>query len=708
MKFVDAETNTELCARMALSAPLEATGRFMFMPAGQHVVHLSKGGTPLTVAVDVDPKEAAAALNAQLASVCANRAPQKPYCDFNHDRDKASFWPTKFVAEADGVYVEGEWSGSGKTAVESKDYRGFSPTFYTDAEIPDKPLRGKDRLEIPDGKLGSPKQPARIVCNPNAGLNFGGLVNEPAFTEIKPLFAKQAETAATSGDGQQQQTNDDMKKTIAELQAAKNNLEAQVNALNAKASRTEIENAQLEARRAELHSAEQDVKIAELEAAEVTRKTADADAAVKRAVERLAIPAQDTALQAKWKTNCANNPEMIVVLDAIPGTGSALTAKQTPNGTQVQVQAMRMGPAEAAKKLIELQGKNAQCVTPGEKLKHAKEVHLFYAKEIRDNKEFLEMPLDAATPADNIGTLAGTLVAQRTLELYKYEFPVLSQITSDYSDQPAQYNQTTTTRIVTVPAVMTYDATIDAATGRAKGWVIATQAITTDVSVTIDNHKAVELNFDANTLGSTARRLFDEQSEGAQYALGKAMVDSLYAKIVVGSYTTNAAFAEAAVDFGRRTFSKCKRILTVQGAPQANRFALINSPYMEKLEQDPTLVALATYQKPEIITDSQLPRISRFLPLEAPNLPTTSNMAAFFAHRSALLIQTRVPNDYTTVLGPSSGYGNVMVVTNPDTGMSVMLVQYVSHQGGYAGWRIAAMWGSAVGNEKGGQIVKSA
>ena len=106
-------------------------------------------------------------------------------------------------------------------------------------------------------------------------------------------------------------------------------------------------------------------------------------------------------------------------------------------------------------------------------------------------------------------------------------------------------------------------------------------------------------------------------------------------------------------------------------------------------------------------TDSQLPNISRFTPILAPNLPTTGNMAAFFGHRSSLMVQTRVPNDYTTIL-PGANNGQVMVVTNPDTGISVLLVQYVNHAGGYASWRIAAMWGSAVGNEKGGQIVKSA
>lgn len=690
-------------ARLVLAAPDSSVGRFMFMPKGDYVVNVSRAGVPVTVRVNVEPKAAAAALNAQLAEVIKNRAPQKPYCDFNHDRDKASFWPLEFVAEADGVYVVGEFSASGKSAIEGKDYRGFSPTFYTDAELPDKPLTGKTHIEVPAGKIGSAEKPAQIICNPRAGLNFGGLVNEPAFTEISPLWAKSA-GAPSEVSQQTTQQIEDMKKTIAELQAAKATLESQVAALQAKATRTDIENAQLDALNAKLESAAQSVKIAELEAADTTRRTNDAEAAVQRAVSRLAIGAQDTALQAKWKTNCANNPEMISVLDAMPGVAG--TAALAARSTQTQVQVTGTSPKDLAKAFVELNAKNMAIADVRDKIKQSREVNAFYAKEIRKNDLFLEMPLDAAVAADTVGTLAGTLVAQRTIEFYKYEFPALQLITTDYSDQPANYNQTTSTRIVTAPALMTYSATIGA-DGKPAGWVIATPAATTDANITIDNHKGVEIMFDANALASTARRLFDEQAGPAGYVLGKAMVDGLYAKIVTGTFASNAAFTESAVDFGRRTFSKASRILNNQGAPMQNRFCLMNSTYFEKLEQDPTLVTLAQYQKPEIITDSQLPRISRFLPIEAPNLPTTGNMAAFFGHKSSLMIQTRVPNDYSTIL-PGASYGNVMVVTNPDTGISVLLVQYVNHSGGYASWRIAAMWGTAVGNEKGGVIVKSA
>jgi hypothetical protein len=56
-----------------------------------------------------------------------------------------------------------------------------------------------------------------------------------------------------------------------------------------------------------------------------------------------------------------------------------------------------------------------------------------------------------------------------------------------------------------------------------------------------------------------------------------------------------------------------------------------------------------------------------------------------------------VPNDYTLAL-PGASNGNVSVVTNPDTGISVQLVQYVDHNLAAATARVATMYGVAVGN----------
>ena len=66
-----------------------------------------------------------------------------------------------------------------------------------------------------------------------------------------------------------------------------------------------------------------------------------------------------------------------------------------------------------------------------------------------------------------------------------------------------------------------------------------------------------------------------------------------------------------------------------------------------------------------------------------------------------------MPNDYTSVL-PGASYGNVQVITDPDLGISVMLVQYVDHKKGTATQRIALMYGTAAGQGNAGQLLKAA
>ena len=73
--------------------------------------------------------------------------------------------------------------------------RSFSPVFHVDA-----PRRN----------------PARIVYNPEAELNMGGLVNNPAFKNNLPLWAKDAGPSSRS---KTTTASSSMKKTQAELEA---------------------------------------------------------------------------------------------------------------------------------------------------------------------------------------------------------------------------------------------------------------------------------------------------------------------------------------------------------------------------------------------------------------------------------------------------------------------------------------------------------
>jgi hypothetical protein len=84
-----------------------------------------------------------------------------------------------------------------------------------------------------------------------------------------------------------------------------------------------------------------------------------------------------------------------------------------------------------------------------------------------------------------------------------------------------------------------------------------------------------------------------------------------------------------------------------------------------------------------------------------------ANLVGFAGSKSALVIATRTPNDYTTVM-PGASFGNVQMVSDPDIGITVMQVQYVNHTLGTATSRIALMYGVAPGQTAAGQLIKAA
>ncbi len=157
-----------------------AEGVLMYMPGGDHTITPSQGGKPVTVTVRVD-EPAAERLEQQRAKLAASG--KKPFFSILHESDVAAFWPTKFFWDrridatgsfVEGIWAEGEWSKSGRDAVEGKDFRTFSPTFFVDAIRND------------------PSNPCQVVCNENARPNMGALENDPAFQSISPLWARNA------------------------------------------------------------------------------------------------------------------------------------------------------------------------------------------------------------------------------------------------------------------------------------------------------------------------------------------------------------------------------------------------------------------------------------------------------------------------------------------------------------------------------------
>ena len=147
-----------------------------YMPAGLHRITPSQGGKPVTVVVEIN-EVSAERMEEQRVALCA--AGNKPFFSVQHNTQIAAFWPTKFFWDkridatgsfVAGVWAEGEWTKAGKEAVEGKNFRTFSPTFFVDKISNDE------------------DSPAEVEANVHAKLNMGALENDPAFEKISPLW----------------------------------------------------------------------------------------------------------------------------------------------------------------------------------------------------------------------------------------------------------------------------------------------------------------------------------------------------------------------------------------------------------------------------------------------------------------------------------------------------------------------------------------
>jgi hypothetical protein len=586
--------------------------------------------------------DTAAAMQAALAAHI-EAAEQKPYFDFDHDDTKASAWPTSYRWEP---------GTAGKPA-------GVYAQVEWSASGAAAVL-GKDYRSFSPAFHIDEASPARVVGAP---LNMGGLVNSPAFRRQAPIWAKGADELSAATPDQENQDiiimNEDEKKKAEAAAAA---LESQ--ALQAKennALKTKVE--ALEA------------KATALEAKEKERIKLDAKAAVDTAVARGALAPKDEALQAKWRGLIESDPKHLELLNTLPGRD--LTQQVTSSGGHIQAKA---GVVEV------LKGYQSE--------KDAQKRGAIFAKDLAPHFT-AGFQLGPILAANSLGTLAGELVVQRSLSFLRTNYPFLFAITTDFSGENAAFDQTVKTRL---KGALTANAFV-AGTGYGSN-----NASTTDVPITINRHFGVPVTFNVNELASTRRDLFGEQAEAMHSALADEMVDDLLALITPANFPNSTV--STLNNFARTTMTTVAKELSIRKVPSMGRMALLNPDFFAKLQNDTTIVQLAAFRQPELITEYQLPKVSGLQPYESISLPSTNDLAGFACTPEALAIATRLPNDYAQAL-PGASNGVVTSIFNEPTGITVQLVQFVDHVKAEATARVALMWGVAKGNPATGERIRT-
>jgi len=172
-----------LCCARALPhflADAVLPASILYMPGGIHRITPSQAGKPVEVVVKVD-SSSAARLEKQRQILAASGNP--PFFSVQHNTQIAAFWPSRlyWASQVDptgkivsGIWADGEWTAAGREAIEGRNFRSFSPTFFVNGISTDE------------------DNPAEIACNESAPLNMGALENDPAFGgAMSPLWPDQ-------------------------------------------------------------------------------------------------------------------------------------------------------------------------------------------------------------------------------------------------------------------------------------------------------------------------------------------------------------------------------------------------------------------------------------------------------------------------------------------------------------------------------------
>lgn len=767
------------CAKQAIVNPVE-DGVLQYMPGGIHTITPSQNGRAVNVTVLID-EQTARALETQRALLTSKGA--KPFFSPSHEESMAVFWPNKFFWDTrvdptgslvSGVWASGEWTNTGKNYVEGKEFRTFSPSFHV------------------EDIRNDPENPVRVICCEDAKANMGALVNDPAFQNISPLWAKNAKTISHLGGGSKAGeigTNKPTKEhrmnkpTKAELQARNEKLELQCNALSGKSDTGSLEvtraaRTEIELNNVKLELIAKDEIIEADKAARVSALNTRIDAAIGRMTSgktKTTVPALEKEKIQYWRNQFNASPDLIEEI-APENWVDAAKAKSKPEG-----EVTPRGEADAytsisggwdTKKAMsiyrELVCRNSRISVGHPDFASRQEAYKtkgmlaidaanFYRENLKPNEakwehipfsklgELSGVAVDAARgarldaadysdPNNNLGLFTGTLVLQRTLPFFAYDYPELRAFFTDFADTPGLLNQTENTRIVLQPAVQKFNATLGA-DGRPIGWSVISPAKTTNVSLTLTDYISVPINFGNDLLGSTARRLFDEQAVLAVKAIAGYFTNMITDLMTTAKFNAYAVQSAAGANPNlvpqawpsyvppqgkiiMQDLDAIKAAFTSNKVPLQDRGVLLNPQAYAYLRADPRLsfyfAASMAGGGNDFVTKGKLTEIAGFMPYEAPYLPgstptvnpTTNNLIGFAFQKAGIILKARLPNDFTAQLGAPIP-GLVTTVTDPDTKISLMLVQYVNLPQNYAEWRPEVQLGVAVGDNRGGLCITS-
>ena len=364
-----------------------------------------------------------------------------------------------------------------------------------------------------------------------------------------------------------------------------------------------------------------------------------------------------------------------------------------------------------------------------------------------------------AADTDNVDTNVGTLntgmvMIVRTFGFLKNKLTFLDKITTDLRNEAILFGQTALTRYVTPPTVLTFvpgvgltsDAatiatwqatvsqTVPGGTVQTSGTQTRSTPSTTDVSVQMNNYKGVSIAFDNVQLASTLRNLPGEQYDAQLYSLTEAINQDLLVTLFKATWTgiSAAAFSLAggasptAQNFGLANIIAIKNKFSLNKMPDVGRFALMHSSYHDAILTDSNLLtakAILSLIKKDAgsFEDGELPVLFGVRVLESQlsafkagalvtitdptQIPATATTVGFAGNSASAIFVARLPQDYNKILGDIPQTASLEVVTEPDSGLSMLVKKRVDHNLERTFVDCGLMWKFAQGDPRQGFLL---
>lgn len=299
--------------------------------------------------------------------------------------------------------------------------------------------------------------------------------------------------------------------------------------------------------------------------------------------------------------------------------------------------------------------------------------------------------------ANSLGTLSPDVLALDCLDFLKKKFPILTAISTDFSDEPVRLNTHIISRVVTPPPVQSYT--------QALGYN-PSSGVTTDVSVQINQFRYAAISFYDDELSSTPRNLVAEQVEAAAYSLGKDASDQL---LVLASTANFTHSVQTAANFTRSTLTAARAALRKAGS-NPYYFGVLNSDAWQYLTSDQTIIntfMLSVNEKNVNFEDGHIQGISGFRDLyEYSDLNiTNTTVNGFFASKNALVMAARVPSDPAAFVADIPVNAIIKNVQDEDTGITLQYRYHYDVQRGRLDMVLTWIFGVALGVAGHGTLV---